>query len=161
MTPQLIRLANAMAQVDVAYSTSTLVIERGYTRPIITENSKDMHIIGGRHPVLEMMHQSRDVHFVCNDCRLTDYQRLWLITGPNMGGKSTFLRQTAIIVILAQAGLYVHATEAKIGLVDRIFSRLGSADNLVENKSTFMVEMEETSAILKDATSKSLVSSLS
>lgn len=91
--------------------------------------------------------------FVANDCVLGDRSRLWLVTGPNMGGKSTFLRQNALIAVLAQAGSYVPAVAARLGLVDRLFSRVGASDNLARGRSTFMVEMVETAAILAQATS--------
>src|SRR5690606_37521012 len=95
--------------------------------------------------------------FVANDCRLDEAARLWLVTGPNMGGKSTFLRQNALIAILAQAGSFVPATRARLGLVDRLFSRVGASDNLARGRSTFMVEMVETAAILAQATPRSFV----
>jgi len=112
---------------------------------------------GGRHPVVEAALAATGARFVANDCALTPHQRLWLITGPNMGGKSTFLRQNALIAVLAQMGSYVPAQSARLGLVDRLFSRVGASDNLARGRSTFMVEMVETAAILAQATPNSLV----
>jgi len=114
-------------------------------------------ITGGRHPVVEAALAKAGERFVANDCHLGAEDRLWLIGGPNMGGKSTFLRQNALIVLLAQAGVFVPASAARIGLVDRLFSRVGAADNLARGRSTFMVEMVETAAILAQATERSFV----
>ena len=114
-------------------------------------------IEGGRHPVVEAALAKQGDRFVANDCALSETDRLWLVGGPNMGGKSTFLRQNALIVLLAQAGGFVPATSARIGLVDRLFSRVGAADNLARGRSTFMVEMVETAAILAQATPRSFV----
>jgi DNA mismatch repair protein MutS len=112
----------------------------------------------GRHPVVEgALARSHDGAFVPNDCDLSEAQRLWLVTGPNMAGKSTFLRQNALIVLLAQMGSFVPAASAHIGVVDRLFSRVGAADDLARGRSTFMVEMVETAAILNQATTRSLV----
>ena len=116
-----------------------------------------LEIEGGRHPVVEEALRDGGERFVANDCALGPSDRLWLITGPNMGGKSTFLRQAALIALLAQAGSFVPAARAKIGLVDRLFSRVGASDNLARGRSTFMVEMVETAAILAQATPHSLV----
>jgi DNA mismatch repair protein MutS len=113
--------------------------------------------VGGRHPVVEDALRKDGQPFVSNDCRLSESDRLWLVTGPNMGGKSTFLRQNALIVILAQAGGYVPAQAATLTLVDRLFSRVGASDNLAKGRSTFMVEMVETAAILAQATERSFV----
>jgi DNA mismatch repair protein MutS len=114
-------------------------------------------IEGGRHPVVEAALDKTGERFVANDCTLVTEDRLWLVGGPNMGGKSTFLRQNALIVVLAQAGGFVPATSATIGLVDRLFSRVGASDNLAKGRSTFMVEMVETAAILAQATERSFV----
>jgi DNA mismatch repair protein MutS len=114
-------------------------------------------IEGGRHPVVEAALAAKSDRFIANDCNLGPDDRLWLLGGPNMGGKSTFLRQNALIVLLAQAGGYVPATCATIGLVDRLFSRVGASDNLARGRSTFMVEMVETAAILAQATPRSFV----
>jgi DNA mismatch repair protein MutS len=115
------------------------------------------NIRGGRHPVVEAALIATGTRFVANDCALGPDQRLWLITGPNMGGKSTFLRQNALIAVLAQMGSFVPAQSARLGLVDRLFSRVGASDNLARGRSTFMVEMVETAAILAQATRNSLV----
>ena len=112
---------------------------------------------GGRHPVVEQALKKERQPFVANDCRLEEASRLWLVTGPNMGGKSTFLRQNALIAVLAQAGSFVPADSARIGIVDRLFSRVGASDNLAQGRSTFMVEMVETAAILSQATERSFV----
>jgi DNA mismatch repair protein MutS len=114
-------------------------------------------IKGGRHPVVEAALRKDAQAFVPNDCALEDKQKLWLLTGPNMAGKSTFLRQNALITIMAQIGSFVPATSAHIGLVDRLFSRVGAADDLARGRSTFMVEMVETAIILNQASDRSLV----
>ena len=121
------------------------------------DDSPCLEIAGGRHPVVEAALARSGERFVANDCSLGTDDRLWLIGGPNMGGKSTFLRQNALIVLLAQAGGYVPADNARIGLVDRLFSRVGASDNLARGRSTFMVEMVETAAILAQATERSFV----
>ncbi|MBM86666.1 MAG: DNA mismatch repair protein MutS [Rhodospirillaceae bacterium] len=147
--------ASALARVDVASSLAELAIDRRYVRPTV-EVGLSLEIIAGRHPVVEAL--TRDGKpFVANDCDLAPEQRLWLVTGPNMAGKSTFLRQNALIVLLSQMGSYVPATAARIGVVDRLFSRVGAADDLARGRSTFMVEMVETAAILNQATEHSLV----
>ena len=147
--------AAALAEVDVAAGGAVLALEQRYVRPKM-EESLAFDIKGGRHPVVERV--SGDA-FIANDCMLGEPEeaRLWLVTGPNMAGKSTFLRQNALIAILAQAGLYVPASEAQIGVVDRVFSRVGASDDLAGGRSTFMVEMVETAAILNQATDRSLV----
>jgi DNA mismatch repair protein MutS len=111
----------------------------------------------GRHPVVEEALRKSGERFVANDLSLGETKRLWLVTGPNMGGKSTFLRQNALIAVLAQAGSYVPAASARLGMVDRLFSRVGASDNLARGRSTFMVEMVETAAILAQATPNSFV----
>jgi DNA mismatch repair protein MutS len=116
-----------------------------------------LEIEGGRHPVVEAALAAKGERFVANDCRLAPQDRLWLVGGPNMGGKSTFLRQNALIVLLAQAGGFVPASRARLGLVDRLFSRVGASDNLARGRSTFMVEMVETAAILAQASERSFV----
>jgi DNA mismatch repair protein MutS len=148
--------ADAIARIDVAAGNAERAAESGWTLPSLDEQAC-LEIEGGRHPVVERALANQGEPFVANDVTLGPGDRLWLITGPNMGGKSTFLRQTALIVLLAQAGCYVPAARAKIGLVDRLFSRVGASDNLARGRSTFMVEMVETAAILSQATSKSLV----
>ena len=116
-----------------------------------------LEIEAGRHPVVEEALSGSGERFVANDLRLGSDDRLWLITGPNMGGKSTFLRQAALVAVLAQSGSFVPAARAKVGIVDKLFSRVGASDNLARGRSTFMVEMVETAAILSQATPQSLV----
>src|SRR5882724_4285051 len=150
--------ADALAILDVASSLAALSVERQYVRPEV-DRSLDFVIEGGRHVVVE---QSLDIPFVANDCDLSppggaNSGRIWLMTGPNMAGKSTFLRQNALIVVLAQMGSFVPAKHARIGMVDRLFSRVGAADDLARGRSTFMVEMVETASILNQATPHSLV----
>ena len=149
--------ADALARLDVSAALAALAIDRRYVRPRV-DDSTAFAITGGRHPVVEAaLAAARDGGFVANDCDLADAHRLWLVTGPNMAGKSTFLRQNALIVILAQAGSFVPADAAHIGIVDRLFSRVGAADDLARGRSTFMVEMVETATILNQATDRSLV----
>ncbi|WP_309621422.1 DNA mismatch repair protein MutS [Novosphingobium sp.] len=148
--------AAALARLDVAASQAERAAEGGWCRPQILED-RVLEIAGGRHPVVEAALASRGERFVANNCTLSDADRLWLIGGPNMGGKSTFLRQNAVIVLLAQAGGFVPAEAARIGLVDRLFSRVGASDNLARGRSTFMVEMVETAAILAQASERSFV----
>ena len=148
--------ADAMARIDVAAGNAARAAEGQWCAPTLTDQPC-LEIEGGRHPVVEAALNANGERFIANDLRLGPKDRLWLITGPNMGGKSTFLRQAALIVLLAQAGCFVPATRAKIGLVDRLFSRVGASDNLARGRSTFMVEMVETAAILAQATPNSLV----
>ena len=151
------RAAQVAAATDVASALAELAIERRYVRPTV-DASAAFDIAGGRHPVVEaVLGGANDPTFIANDSDLAETQRLWLVTGPNMAGKSTFLRQNALIAILAQMGAYVPARAAHIGVVDRLFSRVGAADDLARGRSTFMVEMIETAAILNQATSRSLV----
>jgi DNA mismatch repair protein MutS len=152
-------IADALSVLDVASSLGELAIAARYVRPRI-DNSLGFHITRGRHPVVEAALQAGNAGpFVPNDCDLSPNAkgRLWLVTGPNMAGKSTFLRQNALIAILAQMGSFVPAEAAHIGVVDRLFSRVGAGDDLAAGRSTFMVEMVETAAILNQATAKSLV----
>ena len=151
--------AEALATLDVASALAALAVERSYVRPQI-DRSLDFVVEGGRHAVVEQVLASAS--FVANDCELSppadaDAGRIWLLTGPNMAGKSTFLRQNALIVVLAQMGGFVPAKRVKIGVVDRLFSRVGAADDLARGRSTFMVEMVETAAILNQAGERSLV----
>ena len=149
--------AAAMAEVDIHAAAAALAADGGWCRPEMVERP-EFRIRQGRHPVVEAaLARNRGPAFVPNDADLSPGQRLCLLTGPNMAGKSTFLRQNAIMVVLAQAGLFVPATEARIGLVDRLFSRVGAADDIAGGRSTFMVEMTETAAILNQATARSLV----
>jgi DNA mismatch repair protein MutS len=149
------RAATALAQLDVAAGHGELAVERRYCRPEIDE-SVAFEIVGGRHPVVEASLPA-GARFVGNDCTLEAGRRLWLLTGPNMAGKSTFLRQNALIAILAQIGSYVPAEHARIGIVDRLYSRVGAADDLARGRSTFMVEMVETAAILNQSGPRALV----
>src|SRR6202040_3765896 len=146
--------------LDVTAGLAELAAERAYVRPE-TDGSLDFIIEGGRHPVVEQALLADGGPFVANDCDLAPpgaaAGRIWLLTGPNMGGKSTFLRQNALIAILAQMGSFVPARRAKIGAVDRLFSRVGAADDLARGRSTFMVEMVETAAILNQAGERALV----
>ncbi len=149
--------AEALAAIDVAAAAAELATDAGWVRPLVSE-TRAFRIRGGRHPVVEAALRAADGSpFVANDADLGEAQRLWLLTGPNMAGKSTFLRQNALIAILAQTGLFVPAEEAEIGLVDRLFSRVGAADDLARGRSTFMVEMVETAAILNQAGPGALV----
>ena len=148
--------ADSLARLDVAAALAERAAEGGWTRPDLADEPC-FHVEGGRHPVVEAAIARSGGRFVANDCRLSPHSRLWLVTGPNMGGKSTFLRQNALIAILAQAGSFVPAARAKLGLVDRLFSRVGASDNLARGRSTFMVEMVETAAILAQATPRSFV----
>jgi DNA mismatch repair protein MutS len=147
--------AAALAQIDVAAAHAEIATENGWVRPEI-EAGAAFEIAGGRHPTVEAALAGKGA-FVANDCRLAEDQRIWLVTGPNMAGKSTFLRQNALIAILAQIGAFVPARAARIGIVDRLFSRVGAADDLARGRSTFMVEMVETAAILNQAGPRSFV----
>ncbi len=169
------RAAKAVAELDLAGALATLALDSDYTRPIV-DASTAFEATGARHPVVEAIGAletgaaaagaaktgavktgAGPQPFVPNDCDLGPDQRLWLVTGPNMAGKSTFLRQNALIAVLAQMGSYVPAKSAHIGVVDRLFSRVGAADDLARGRSTFMVEMIETAAILNQASPRSLV----
>ena len=149
--------SDAISRIDVAAALAD-VAERGrYARPTV-DDSMVFEISGGRHPVVEAaLERSGQGAFVANDCSLGEGQRLWLLTGPNMAGKSTFLRQNALIAVLAQTGSFVPAEAAHIGVVDQLFSRVGAADDLARGRSTFMVEMVETAAILNQASPGALV----
>ena len=152
--PALARVADALATLDGLASLAEVAHRRGYVRPVITR-TPTLSIRAGRHPVVEAVAGGG---FVPNDTRLDpEAEQLVVITGPNMGGKSTYLRQVALITLLAQAGSFVPAAEAEVGLVDRIFTRVGASDNLVGGESTFMVEMRETANILAGLTARSLV----
>jgi DNA mismatch repair protein MutS len=149
--------AQAIASFDVATANAELAITKRYVRPIV-DDSDVFDIKAGRHPVVEAALAARNEgSFVANDCALDEEGRIWLVTGPNMAGKSTFLRQNALIAIMAQMGAYVPAAAAHIGIVDRLFSRVGAADDLARGRSTFMVEMVETGAILHQAGPRALV----
>jgi DNA mismatch repair protein MutS len=153
--------AEALARLDVASALAQLASERDYSRPDV-DDSHAFIVEGGRHPVVEQALSRDGTPFVANDCDLSPPQnseagRIWLLTGPNMAGKSTFLRQNALIAILAQMGSFVPAKHAHLGIVDRLFSRVGAADDLARGRSTFMVEMVETAAILNQAGERALV----
>ncbi|SDA32997.1 DNA mismatch repair protein MutS [Sphingomonas sp. NFR15] len=148
--------ADALARLDASAGLAERACEGGWVRPTLVDHAC-FDVEGGRHPVVEDALAKRGERFVANDCKLSEDSRLWLVTGPNMGGKSTFLRQNALIAVLAQAGSYVPANAATLGLVDRLFSRVGASDNLARGRSTFMVEMVETAAILAQATPRSFV----
>ncbi|MDD7909546.1 DNA mismatch repair protein MutS [Pseudovibrio exalbescens] len=161
-TAEIKAASDALAMLDVSSSLAVLAEAENYTRPVI-DDSLSFEIVGGRHPVVEQaLAKSSGEPFVANDAQLgpqdgADLGQIWLITGPNMAGKSTFLRQNALIAVLAQIGAFVPASSAHIGVVDRLFSRVGAADDLARGRSTFMVEMVETAAILNQATERSLV----
>ncbi len=148
-------LARALAEVDLATALAHLARTENWVRPKL-DDSRAFEITGGRHPVVEMALQKQGAPFVANDCALTEAP-IWLLTGPNMAGKSTFLRQNALLAILAQMGGFVPATAAHIGIVSQIFSRVGASDDLARGRSTFMVEMVETAAILNQADDRALV----
>lgn len=154
--------AEALAIFDVSASLAKLSEDQGYCRPLV-DNTLAFHILGGRHPVVEQaLRKQASDPFVANDCHLgpqmdEKFASIWLLTGPNMGGKSTFLRQNALIALLAQMGSFVPAGSAHIGVIDRLFSRVGASDDLARGRSTFMVEMVETATILNQASKNSLV----
>ncbi|MDQ5849659.1 MAG: DNA mismatch repair protein MutS [Pseudomonadota bacterium] len=150
--PIMQRIARALAQVDVLCGFACTAARRNYARPQFVEPNQ-IEIEAGRHPVVEAQIEN----FIANDCRLSPTRRLLLITGPNMGGKSTYMRQVALIVLMAHAGSFVPARAARIGPVDQIFTRIGAADDLAGGRSTFMVEMTESASILHNATERSLV----
>ncbi|MBT7595203.1 MAG: DNA mismatch repair protein MutS, partial [Gemmatimonadetes bacterium] len=152
---QVQQAARTVAQIDVLACFAELAEIEGYCRPDV-DDSTSLEIDAGRHPVVER--QLRDGRFVPNDLRLdTHRQQIMLITGPNMAGKSTIIRQVGLIVLMAQMGCYVPAKKARIGIVDRIFTRVGASDNLVRGESTFMVEMNEASTILNNIGPRSLI----
>ncbi|TNC48151.1 DNA mismatch repair protein MutS [Rubellimicrobium rubrum] len=151
----LARVAGALAEVDVAAALADLAVQEGWTRPIL-DTSRVFRVRGGRHPVVEAALRRQGQAFVANDCDLSD-RLIRLLTGPNMGGKSTYLRQAALLAVLAQAGSFVPAERLELGLVSRLFSRVGASDDLARGRSTFMVEMVETAAILHRADDRSLV----
>ena len=153
---KLLSIFQGISSLDVAIGFAELAHKWNYSRPEIS-NECIFNVVAGRHPVIEqILNKEKDTSFISNNCNLSD-QKIWLITGPNMGGKSTFLRQNAIINIMAQMGSFVPAEKATIGISDRIFSRVGSGDDLSRGQSTFMVEMIETASILNHATEKSFV----
>jgi DNA mismatch repair protein MutS len=150
--PVLQRIARAIAQVDVLSGFACTASRRNYCRPVFSQDN-EIEIQEGRHPVVEAQVDS----FIPNGCRISPTRRMLLITGPNMGGKSTYMRQVAHIVLMAHVGSFVPAASARIGPIDQIFTRIGAADDLAGGRSTFMVEMTESASILHNATEKSLV----
>jgi DNA mismatch repair protein MutS len=147
------KTVNAIAELDVLVCFAERARALHLTCPLLSKNP-GIHIEGGRHLVIE---QTLDTAFIANNCHLTPEQRLLMITGPNMGGKSTYMRQTALICLLAMIGCFIPARNATIGPIDRIFTRIGAADDLASGRSTFMVEMTETASILHNATQQSLI----
>jgi len=156
--PALQECARGMAQIDVAAALADQAAVFDWVKPTLS-NGREFHITKGRHPVVESVMKSEGTtQFVANDCAMgSDNTMVWLLTGPNMAGKSTYLRQNALIALLAQAGSFVPAQKAEIGVVSQIFSRVGASDDLARGRSTFMVEMIETAAILNNADSRALV----
>ena len=155
VSDDLLVVADLLADLDVWYSLATVARDYAWVRPTITDDNA-FDIVGGRHPVIESVLRTRGDNFVKNDCNL-DVRPIALLTGPNMAGKSTYLRQNALIVVLAHLGSFVPATRATIGICDQLFSRVGASDNLAAGQSTFMVEMSETANILRRATKKSFI----
>ena len=152
-------VAGALAEIDVSTAFAELAASEGWTEPVV-DDSRAFEIEGGRHPVVERsLGRNGGATFVANDCRLTagETPAIWLLTGPNMAGKSTFLRQNALMALLAQTGSFVPAKAARIGVVSQLFSRVGASDDLARGRSTFMVEMVETAAILNQADDRALV----
>ena len=149
--------ATAIAELDVTTTLADVAAENRYVRPRFSE-SGEMRVVGGRHPVIEKLAEKDAQRFIANDLYFhPETEFIAVITGPNMGGKSTYLRQAALLVILAQAGSFIPAESALLPIVDRVFTRIGAADNLARGRSTFMVEMTETAVILNTATSRSLI----
>jgi DNA mismatch repair protein MutS len=151
--------ARALAEIDLATSLAHLARSQDWCKPVV-DNSRAFKIVGGRHPVVEKaLRDQSGQPFIANDCDLSAVEKanIWLLTGPNMAGKSTFLRQNALIALLAQMGSYVPATSAHIGMISQLFSRVGASDDLARGRSTFMVEMVETAAILNQADDHALV----
>ena len=153
---KILDIAKSISELDISIMVANQSKDRNYICPKMSED-KLLEIIDGRHPVVEKLTKLSENSFIPNDCILNNNDFLWLITGPNMAGKSTYLRQNALIVIMAQAGLFVPAKQANIGVFDKIFSRVGASDDLAKGQSTFMIEMIETSLILNTSTEKSFV----
>ena len=153
----ILRTAQALGELDVGAALADLAQEKQYCRPVV-DDSLEFDVVNGRHPVVERsIERENSGSFVGNNCRLDEHNSIWLLTGPNMAGKSTFLRQNAIIAVMAQMGSYVPCDKAHIGVVDKIFSRVGASDDLARGRSTFMVEMVETASILNQADERSFV----
>jgi DNA mismatch repair protein MutS len=148
--------AACVAEIDVSATLATVAAESRFTRPRFSDKN-EMRVMAGRHPVIEKLTEREAVRFIANDLYLSGKEFIAVITGPNMGGKSTYLRQAALIVVLAQMGSFVPAESAVLPIVDRVFTRIGAADNLARGRSTFMVEMTETAVILNTATDRSLI----
>lgn len=155
ISDDLLSVADLLADLDVWYALATVARDYGWVRPNITDDGA-FDIVGGRHPVIESVLRTRGDNFVKNDCNL-NVRPIALLTGPNMAGKSTYLRQNALIVVLAHLGSFVPASRATIGICDQLFSRVGASDNLAAGQSTFMVEMSETANILRRCTKKSFI----
>lgn len=157
VSDEILRTAKSLAELDVGTSLADLALEKHYCRPQVDE-SLEFEVVDGRHPVVEFaLERDHSGSFVGNNCHLAQDNAVWLLTGPNMAGKSTFLRQNAIIAIMAQMGSYVPCEKAHIGVIDKIFSRVGASDDLARGRSTFMVEMVETASILNQADERSFV----
>ncbi len=152
----LTRIAHAAAALDLVAGLAQAAAEGHWSERELAGDT-GLDIEGGRHPVAEALLEAEGRSFVANDCRVDGTDRIWLLTGPNMAGKSTFLKQIATIVLMAQVGSLVPATRARIDVVDKLFSRIGASDDLAAGRSTFMVEMLETAAILNQVTGRSLV----
>ena len=152
----LTRVAHAAAALDLVAGLAQAAAEGLWTEPELVDGAV-LDIEDGRHPVAERLLEAQGRSYIANDCRMGEGNRIWLLTGPNMAGKSTFLRQVALIVLMAQLGSFVPAKRARIGVVDKLFSRIGASDDLAAGRSTFLVEMLETAAILNQATDRSLV----
>ncbi len=151
--PKLQKLASILSEVDCLYAMSALSSERGYVRPLFTQG--DVHIENGRHPILDAM--MKEKNYVANDLMMNQKRETLVITGPNMGGKSTYMRQVALIVVLAQMGCFVPCIRCELPLFDKIFTRIGASDDILSGQSTFMVEMMEANQALTLATDKSLI----
>ncbi len=150
-TTHIQKIAESVSVLDCLVSLAKVSRERGYVQPVLTEHNS-LDIVQGRHPVLEL-----DIDFIANDCHLSESTSMMVITGPNMAGKSTYMRQNALLIIMAQMGCFVPAQSAKIGIVDGIYTRIGSRDDLSQGQSTFMVEMTEVATILHNATERSFI----
>lgn len=153
---EIMNTAKVTAELDVMVAHGFLSTSNQLTKPLVT-TGREFFIQRGRHPVVESKHLESGRSFIGNSCDLGESSRFALVTGPNMGGKSTFLRQNAIVAIMAQCGIFVPAENATIGVIDAIYTRIGASDDLSRDRSTFMVEMIETASILKNATVRSLV----
>lgn len=155
-TDQLQSLGKSLAQIDLFCSLASCALKSSYVKPEVIAEGETI-IKSGRHPVVEAILSKKAQQFIANDCKLSDLERVWLITGPNMGGKSTFMRQVALIIVMAQIGSFVPADFAKIAAVDKLFCRIGASDDIARGQSTFMLEMCETASILAQATPRSFI----